>query len=305
MKKIMKKINKKTIFIALIAIIGIFLITLGVSYARYVSNTIWDYYLKSKGFYFSSDYLGSTTIKNVNSMWDGNSVHFNVRNNLNQNVITDYDITYVATCTITNEASSYSECRMNGTSSNTVNGTLSSYQICVNNTGDGINVSELNKTDCELGGYEWLNQIATKDLYFDIVLTDITKELTDVVVNVSVTSTSPYSKTISGEFTLHRGDIEEEDIVSKYKNYSNYDKLVITNPSSSTKCISVSWDSNKLLLDLNSGSFSFQEVDSNGYVNNIKFNIGARDSVGLIYYKKNFELTYNIDEFTIVETEGC
>ena len=49
-----------------IAILGsMLLLTNGLSYAKYVSNSIWNYYLKSKGFYFESneEYLNNLIIR--------------------------------------------------------------------------------------------------------------------------------------------------------------------------------------------------------------------------------------------------
>jgi hypothetical protein len=284
-------------------IVGSFLCIYGFTYAKYVANSVWDYYLKSKGFYFSSDYLDSSLVRNVNNLWDGGSVNFNIKNNLNENVITSYDINYSLTCTIIGDAASHAECHMNGTSTNTQNGVLASFQTCSNTTGDGIIVSTLNKTDCELGGYDWISQVAVKDLYFDVVLTDTNYELKDVTVNVTATSTSPYRKALSGDFVLHKTDIEENKVTMNYKNYSNYDRLIISNSYTSNKCVRITWDSNKLLI--NSSEFSSFATDSNGYINEIKFNIDAKKSLSYIFYRRDFDMTYDVTEFLIEETTGC
>jgi hypothetical protein len=301
----MKKKLKKNIFLVLLIVIGSLLCAYGFTLAKYVSNHVWDYYFKSKGFYFSSDYLGSTTIKNVDNQWNGGSVNFNIKNNLNQTVITNYDIGYSATCTIIGDASSYTECHMNGTESNTQEGVLSSFQTCVNNTGDQVDVSLFNKTDCELGGYDWVNQVAIKDLYFDVVLTNGSYELTDVVVNVAVTSTYPYRKTLNGNFTLHKNNINENSVTLNYKNYSDYGRLIVSNSYSSNKCVKVTWDPNKLLINADNSEFSSYLTDLNGYINEIKFNIGAKGTLNYIFYKRNFDITYDVTEFLIEESSGC
>lgn len=275
------------------------------TYAKYVYSSIWNYYLNSKGFYFSSDYLGSNTIENVNNLWNGSSVYFNVKNNLNNNVVTDYDIGYNVVCTIKGDAATHSECHLNGNSSNTQSGVLTNIQSCVNIKEDQTDVSGLNKTDCELGGYEWESQIATNELYFDVAVTDDSYQLSDVVVNIVVTSTSPYVKALSGDFTLHKITNNENKINLNFKNYSNYNRLVISNSYLESKCIRVSWDSNKMLIDSNSGQFSSYETDTNNYINAIKLNINSKESLNYIFYSRNFGVTYTVDDFSLEEISEC
>jgi hypothetical protein len=300
----MKK-SKKYIFLVLLIVAGSFLGFYCFTFAKYVYNSTWDYYLKSKGFYFSSDYLGSNVVKNTNNLWDGGSVHFNIKNNLNDAVITNYDIDYRVTCTIVGDASSYAACHMNGTTLNMQDGVLSSFEACSNYTDDGIDVSLLNKTDCEIGGYDWETQIAVKNIYFDVVLTDSNYELNDVVVNVTATSTSPYSKMLSGDFTLHKGSTQVSNIAMDYKNYSDYDRLIISNAYTSAKCVLVTWDSNKLIINSDNSGISSYGTDTNAYINEIKFNVGAKDSLSYIFYRRDLDMQYNVSEFSIEESSGC
>jgi len=300
------KNKRKHIILIIVLLFTSIAVIYGITSAKYISNSIWNYYLKSKGFYFSSEQLSSgTVVQNADSQWDGGSVNFSINNSLNENVITDYDIGYNASCTITDEAAAYAQCRMNGTASNTQDGILSSLQACRNATGDNVDVSAFNKTNCELGGYDWINQIATKNLYFDVVLTDTNYKINDVVVNVTVTSTSPYSKTLRGDFKLHKADTKGDNVTLSYKNYSNYDRLIVSNPSSNTKCVKITWDASKLIINADSSSYSSSATDTNNYINQIKFNINAKDSLSYIFYSKSFSTTYDVNEFTIEETDGC
>ena len=67
---------RKYLIMIVIFLGTILLITNGFTLAKYVSNTVWNYYLNSQGFYLSSDQLGNN-VKNVNNVWDGTSIHFN------------------------------------------------------------------------------------------------------------------------------------------------------------------------------------------------------------------------------------
>lgn len=296
---------KKYGLILLLIVVGGFACYYGFTLAKYVSSSIWNYYLNSKGFYFSSDNLGNPTVKNVDNLWDGGSIKFNIRNNLNQEVITTYDIGYKATCTVKGDASAHVACYLNGTGTNEDEGVLSSFQTCVNNTGDQVDVSQMNKTECELGGYKWVSQIATKEMYFDIVVTDENYQLSDVEVDVVVTSTYPYKKTISGNFILHKRNIEEEAVTLDYKNYSNYDRLIISNSYSENKCVGIYWNSSELLIDANPEDFPYYGVDQDGFINEVRLRIDGQKSTSYIFYKKNLEKTHNVNDFVIWESDGC
>ncbi|MGE5456025.1 MAG: hypothetical protein ACM3O4_02865 [Ignavibacteriales bacterium] len=292
---------KKYIILTLILGFGTFMYFYGETLAKYVSNLAWDYYLKSKGFYFSSSYLATNPIQTIDSKWNGESVHFSVKNNLNQSVITSYDISYEVACTIKGDAALHSECHMNGTELNTFNGTLTPTELCVNNTGDQVDVSAFDKSTCETGNYDWVSQITTNDLYFDIILTDVQYELKDVTVEVKATSKTPYRKILIGDFILHKVDRKEDTLSLDYKNYTNYDRLIISNLYATNKCAKVTWDDTKLIIDSNLGI----DNDQDGYADEIKFNIEAKKSLSYIFYKKNFEDIYTTQDFTIEETSGC
>ena len=54
---------KKKLIILLVLVISLLLVT-AVTKALYASNSIWDYYLNSKGFYFENDYDKTLTLYN-------------------------------------------------------------------------------------------------------------------------------------------------------------------------------------------------------------------------------------------------
>lgn len=286
------KINKLVIILLVIAVFGVCTVT----YGKYVSNTAKDYYLKSKGFYFTSDHLSMSGTQNVNNVWDGTSIHFNVKNNLNQNVITNYDISYDALCEIEGEANQYVACYINGTNENTQSGVLSSSETCSNSTSDGIDVSQFDKTNCELNGYDWLSQISIGELYFDVVKTDQNYSLKNVTVNVTVTSTSPYEKVLKGKFILSKTSSIDDEINLNYQNYNNYDKLIISNSYNVQKCMTISWDANKTRIENN--NLSSYQTDDNDYINQITVDIGPKSIVDYTFYP--IEPSSN-EDFTLTE----
>ena len=183
MKKRTKYMMFSIIFLSIICII-----TSSYTYAKYVSNHAWNYYLGTKGFYFSSEQLGNTKITNVNNNWNYDSTYFSLKNSENDFLTSDYDIEYTVKCTIQNDASKYSKCVLNGSNSDTWSDVISSSSKCKNDI-DETNVSTYNKEKCESKGYKWDIKENNKNLYFDIVKTG-EEDLNYVSVFLEVTSTS-------------------------------------------------------------------------------------------------------------------
>ena len=95
--------------------------------------------LKSKGFYFTSDELKyQVTSKNTNTSWDGEKVNFTIKNSQNLDLVTEYDITYTASCNVIGDSASYATCKMNGSETDNFSGILPTIQSCYNDTIDNV-----------------------------------------------------------------------------------------------------------------------------------------------------------------------
>lgn len=300
------KYKKKYIILILIvlATVSIILFSNNSSLARYVSQSFWDYFMKSKEFYFTSDSLSESVTKNADNLWTGESILFNIKNSINDKVASNINIEYEVVCNIIGEAESYTACKMNGTNLNTVSDVIETAQICNNTTSDGIDVSLFDKEECEQRGYEYIFQPVINELYFDIVLTESGHELKDVVVNVNATSSSPYVRELKGIYTLHKSDLKEDEITMNFKNYTNYSKLIISNSYMIDKCVELSWNSDNLAIHSGSSIIN-KSYDQNGYINKIKFIVKAKDSINHIFDTRDFETVYDLESFEITEAEGC
>lgn len=285
----MKK-STKYLILGVVVLGGILLFTYGFSFARYVSNSIWNHYLQAKGFYFESDTLNDTVVNNI---WDGSSIYFDVKNNLNELVATEYDITYQVTCNII-ESDVSSNCYINGTNSNTYTGTLSSDFSCINETDDGVIVTDLDQNTCQMQGYRYVAVPAIRELYFDI-----TGDVTDVKANITVTSISPYSKTLSSDFILHKDQSSPGDVLMNYNRLNNHNRLVITNSYNEDKCVTISWDASKLRIDEDITTFNSYQTDSDGYINQITVTIDKKNSLSYIFYEV---AEASVDDFSITES---
>lgn len=268
------------------------------SLARYSSSSVWNYYLESHGFYFSSDFLGNDK-KNVDTLWDGNSVHFNIKNSSNDSLITDYDIRYNVSCEVLSDIPA--TCTLNGTGASSFNGVLSSNSRCINNI-DEVDVSSFNKTECDIKGYSFENLEVNQDIYFDVVPDD-GFELTNVDVKITVRSISPYRKSISGVFSLFKNSRDLGSITKSVIDNVDYDDLVITNSYDSRKCVNVKFDSSKRLVDYDD-SMSNVILDDSGYIKEFNVGIDGMSNKKIKFFNRDFSYNYLVDDFYVVES-GC
>lgn len=284
--------KKKYIIILLIAVI-ILICFFTSSFAKYAYKRAWNYYLSTKGFYFSSDKLDSSGKTNIDNQWDGNKVYFTLNNFIDNNITTN-DIKYNILCT-TNTGDT---CYLNDTNSNEYNGVLSSSDFCVNNSNDNVDVSEYDKVNCELNGYEWVNSSSTSEQFFTIV----DSINTDLEVYITVTSSEPYKQVLSGTFKLHKIDVSNNDYVLNYQVNKYNSNLVITNNSSNDSCFKISWDSNNLRLYSN--YYESFKSDEGGYINEVVVKVNAMDNLNNDFFIVNKDKSYSIDDF-IVDNVDC
>lgn len=296
----MKKQVKKVIFI----IVMLFIVATAISltFGKYAYNSVWNYFLKSKGFYFESDLLDIDNKKNSFLKWDGSDIYFVIKNSLNTELVSEYGISYKITCTVLGEEANYIGCSLNGTNLSEFYGNLSSNAACINsiNTED---VSSLSKAECEINGYTWQQDISVKDNYFNLILKDATKNIDEVSVEITAESLTPYNKTLTGVFNLNKVEIEDTEIITNYQSFSEYDELTLINTTSEEKCLLIGFDSNSYLFDLNSVSTRGFDTDSNNNVNQIEVKIGKESSSAYNFYKLSDEKVYSVSNFNVEEKE--
>ena len=287
----MKKSGKIRIIIILILVLTLVL-TYGVSFAKYAYNNVLNYYYKSKDFYFSSNSLDLEEVSNVNNAWDGSNTYFDIKNYLNDSLITDYDISYKVECSTNN--SNY-KCIINDNDS-TYNGTISSSKVCFNTASDVI--TDINNLDdCIKNGYEWLDNKSEAKLYFNLVSLDNTK-INDAEVNVTVTSTSPYKKILKGKFSLSRQLNINDDVTLNCNNYDEKVEVIVSNLLDSKKTYTLYFDSDKLRVDMTS-NLKEESKDSNDFINKIAFDLDSNKNIKIVFYKTDLGKTYDKNDFKI------
>lgn len=296
--------NKKTrnLIIAVIFLLGVLIITRGITYAKYVSNAVFNYYLNAKGFYFSSEQLTPDVNKIVDTTWNGNSINFKITNSTNDTLATEYDIKYKVTCTI-EEENTTKVCYLNGSNTNTLNLTLSTAEGCSNYTEDGVDTSGYDEAKCKEKSYTWETKPTISDLYFDVV--DLEgNDVETATVLVTATSTSPYEKTISAKYALTKDKSELGSLSLKYEDKTSYKNLIVTNSYNENKCVKLTWNPENLVIDLEDETI-IQNKNENNYTNEIIFSLEKKNSKNFIFYQQDNTKIFNEENFTLVESTEC
>lgn len=287
------------LIVTLITIITVITMTSG----KYIYNSIWNYYLKSKGFYFESDLLGIAAKNNSMLKWDGSDIYFLLKNSSNDKLISDYNISYKITCTVLGEESNFVDCLVNGTDSNIFNGNLSTNSHCVNDKNEE-DVSEFSKSECEIGGYSWKDEITTKSNYFNLVSKTATKQIDEVSIKIEAESISPYHKTLIGIFNLNKVEVMDTEFDVLYQGLANYDEITITNKIDEDKCFLVVFDAESYSYDLDTEKVLEYGTDSNKKINQISIKVNKKTSSFYSFYRLLEEKDYSIDDF-IIEEKDC
>lgn len=285
--KITELIPKRRI-VLIILLLVLFLI--GSSFGRYVYQGIRSFYLQTKKFYFNSDKLTESGAVFRIENWSGVGTYpvtFNMNsfdnNKLVSDDVIDYTIQFSCSQTVTCNLVNSSATRQIPTSTNT-----DSFQILISVPTNTV----FNTGDT-------------------------------VTLSVTATSTSPYSKELSGTFTLVVGHYGlsheiEDSVNSPYLNvritntldYYNVnqnidghnagtqisiEQYLALSPADQAKCssaiITLSFNPNQVLLDMTSEAYqeavssTTQVIGGYNYVNSVSFKIDALSSKMVKFYK--------------------
>ena len=299
-----KQIYRKKQILLLLAIV-LCSISFVIVFGRYVTNSVNNFFLRSKEFYFFSDKLSENLdifqIENWSGV-DDYTIIINMNSRKNNLEVATYDIGYDISYT----CSSNAICQLSKTT-----GTIFSKD----NT-DSFNVTITPNT-----------QLKTGD---------------KVVVNITAKSKTDYVKTLRGKFTLVVG---QEDLTYQITDKPNtpYAELSITNTltyyivdeafgdyekgykidldtylalteEEKAKCyssiVTVSFDPEDLLLDNTSESYqnalnvTTETINQKNYINSITLPIEAISSVNLRLYKVNTSKDYtypNSNNYSVVK----
>lgn len=295
-KKPRKKISRFKKIIVITSIVIVLLLLLRPSWARYVYNGIKNYYYESQSFYFNSNKLSENGSTLQLDNWDG---------------VNSFDIDYEVNSIKNNSIASPSAI---------------TYDITVHRCVTVSNVT------CTIDKTDGLISTNTHKDVFKMTVTpnEALPQGAKVRVEVTVKSTDPYEKTLTGVVILNVGvpgiSYEISDKVNspyldfKITNTTNYYQVVTAfgnylpgapieeavynslSPENQAKCtsakINLSFDPNVILVDVtsdfyeNAYSNTTQIVNGKPYINSITFGMDAVSSISIRFYKVNASNNY-------------
>lgn len=295
MKKINKKIYKRKLLKKQVLILFLILlfVTIMIVFGRFITNSINNFFVRSREFYFYSDKLSEDTAIFQIDNWSGVDdyvITINMNSLKNNLISTSYDISY------------------------SIQSSCSDNAIC-----------ELSKTE----GIIFAN---TNSDIFTVTITP-TKQLETgdkVEVEIIADSTSKYKKTLKGKFTLVVGkenlsyqitdtqqnpylELRITNTLTYYNVRKAFDSYTVGQKIDSdtylglsdvnkAKCYSVmvtlSFDPNKVLLDITSDEYQKAtnivntQINGKNYVSGFTIEIDAISSVNLRFYKADVTKDY-------------
>ena len=287
--------NKKTKKRIIIISITLFLLFVTATYGRYIYYGIRNYYLSTKNFYFNSDKLSENDAYYQLDNWSGVepvTITFNMNSKKNNIVSSPDNITYDIEF----------ECSTNVT--------------CVATKNNGIIMNNVNTDD------------------FSITMTpNVTLVDGDSIwLEVSAKATNPYTKTLSGMFTINVGEIglSYEIVDSKgspyldfmitntldyYKVFEAFDghnvgdrieisEYLALSDTNKKKCaaarITLEFNPNLFRLDMTNEAYiqstattTITMGDGYDYINSVTFGTDALSSTSVRFYKLNTSNDYS------------
>lgn len=265
-KRKVKKINP--IVLLIIFMIVIFLTPRFVSTAKYVYNAIHEHYLSSKDFYFSSDKLSiNHTEYEITNNWSGAEpyvITVNMSSKQNDMSYTESDIDYSITYTCSDNV----QCTLNKNTS-TIVGTANHG---VNEDYFTVSISPNGNSALGEGEKAW--------------------------IDITATSTSPYSQTISGKLILEVGSAEITYEIIDAVNQP-YLTVNITNSQSVGADITLTYNPEIVLLDmtsrfrLSSTNDDTQQLNGYAYLKSITSQVESLSTTTVRFYKNDSSQDYS------------
>ena len=266
LKNRVKAIN--VLFLLIAFIIVVFFTPAIISTARYVYNAIHDNYVSSKDFYFSSDKLGTDHPEfQITNNWSGAQTYtipINMTSKRNDMFTTESDIEYTISCECSDNIE-YTLSKSRGTILGTIhedennNGTLSINEDWFDIDIDPKNGRILNNTEIA-----W--------------------------IEVTVTSTSPYSQELTGKLILEVGSSNLYYEITDSAD-SPYLMVNIINSSPQAENVTLTYDPEDVLIDmtnhfyLNSTATTNETLNGYQYLNSVTSSVNSLSTTSVKFYK--------------------
>ena len=258
------------IIILIICLIVIFIAPKMMSAAKYVYNYVYEHYLASKDFYFSSDKLSANhTEYEVTNNWSGAetyTVPINMTSKKNDLYFTAADIEYDITVTCSDNIT-YTKSKNSGT----IPGTDTTQGEGANEDAFSVTISPVGGTLAD-GSLAWIEVVAS--------------------------ATSPYTQQISGKliFDVGAANIRYEIIDAVQQPFFTVN---VINSTSTSANVTLSYNPQNVLLDmtsrfnLNKTSSTTQQINNHTYLNSVTGAVGGLSTTSVKFYKKDPTQNYS------------
>ena len=297
------KYKAKQLFI--IAVVLVCTLTFVATFGRYVVNTINNFFVRSKEFYFYSDKLSEESSYYQIDNWTGvdpYTITVNMNSRLNNIKVTTYDIDY----DISYRASENCSCQLS----------KEAGTILASSNSDYFNLTITPNTGLTTGDKVWVVITATSNAQYKKTLTatfvltvgkenlsyEIKDEAQSKYLELNITNTLSYYK-VSEAFESY--NVDDRIDVDTYLNLSDENKA---------KCysalITLKFDPNIVLLDmtntnyLNATQVSKEVINGSNYINGITFKVDPISSAVVRFYKLDVSQDYTypiVNDTSIIE----
>lgn len=283
------KYQRKQLIILLILLV--FTISFVVVLARYVTNNVSDFFLRSKEFYFYSDKLEENTAVYQIDNWSGvdeYSIIINMNSRLNNLKATTYDIGYTIDYDCTTDNAICQLSKQSGNISASTNTDFFTLTITPNaplDTGDRVTV------EIEVSSTSTYTKTLRGRFTLVVGKEDVTYEITDSVNNpymdLRITNTLSYY-TVKQQFTVdgttytvgRRIDIDTYLALSD-ENKANCSSAIVT----------IGFNPNQVIIDMTDEAYQqatniqTTTIDGTTYISGLTVSVDAISSKSVRFYK--------------------
>ncbi len=265
-RKRIKTKELNIIKILIILVILIFIIPRFISFAIYVYNFTYEHIISSQDFHFSSDKLTEDHLEyEVTNNWSGAETYtilINMSSKQNDMSYTEADIVYSISCTCSDNVT-YTLSKTTGTI------------VGTKNNGDNLDAFTIDITP--------ISPLSNND---------------EAWIEVTATSTAPYTKVLTGKMILGVGtsDISYEIIDAPNQPFLTVN---IVNSTSIDTDVTLTYDPEVVLLDmtsrlyLNSTDSDTQQLNSYDYLNSITSSVSSLSTTSVKFYKIDVTQDYS------------
>lgn len=286
-----RKYKIKQICILLVLLIAS--ITIVSTFGRYVVNSINNFYLRTKEFYFYSDKLTDTSAYYQIDKWTGvdpYTITVNMDSRLNNLKAATYDIGY----NVTYRCSDNATCQFSKTSGTILATTNTDFFNCIITPNVGLNVGDkvwVEITASSTAQYKktlkatFVLKVGRENLAYEI-----TDEASKKYMDLNITNTLSYYTVQQAFDTYNVGD--KIDV----------DRYVLLTQENKDKCyssiITLTFDPNIVLLDmtnenyLNATNVTTTTIDGTNYINGLTFKVEPISSAVVRFYKRDVSQNY-------------